>query len=371
MNARMKFSAVRLVVAWVRVWLLISGFILIVVGLETASDFLKYGGVCLLFGLLLQLVSNVILPLFQPNTDGYAATVHQAGIQQFFQSIENPRTKTTQTLPEIIDRTSFNRRSEFEPVVRVYQLLTIAFVLTAASVALFFMHGAFPVYLFAIGLVIVYLLDGLFELRSKLFFFTQRVDIDSETEREVNQLVSDLAKEAGVQKPTVSFSNNPSFIAGAINPLLLRPTVYVSESIVDAPPHILEGILAHEVGHLRLDEEQYRMDKVIHAVTPVVLVLFASVGLTVWSAVACFIGLSVSMMVTRNYRIQNEYLADDIASELTEPEYVILGLVEFTEQNPFIGEPLPFGEELTEISDSHPPLHRRIERLASSNQTFN
>lgn len=371
MNRSLLQNSVILSSRWVRLWFYLVGVAVLSIGLAKSTyTLLMYGAVLLLVGGIIQAVGGVLHRL-QPKADNYAASVHRAMVERFFVEADDTQT-VVRSIPELISRTSFNRPNKLRPLREAYQSMTVVVVFVAIASALHQIFNPNAVYGFATLLLIVYATDRWFGLRSYMYFQTQKHTPEQDTQH-VEVLVKRFSKQLELdEEPEIVYSKNEEFIAGATNPTFRPAQLYISTALLEKQTHIQRGILSHEMAHIKLDETKLFTHKHIQGLIPLAILLFGTLPFSIPSVVGLTVVTFVLVVGVAMKRHTEEFEADDLASGLTDIEFIVLAILEFTNYNPFVESlPEPF-DTLTSFVSTHPPTSERIQRLVEkSGQSFN
>jgi heat shock protein HtpX len=183
-----------------------------------------------------------------------------------------------------------------------------------------------------------------------------------------------LAARAGVAKPRVYLlrDGHPRALAtgrGATGAVIAVSAVLLAA----APPAELEGVLAHEVAHVRHRDVLVQTAAVVIAT---MLVETSRIGGWLERALLFVLGPVAAAVVHLLLSPQREFLADRAAAQLCDSPHgladALLRLEQANELVHFAGSPAteplytlnPFAEEgLAVLFDTHPPLGERIHRL--------
>jgi heat shock protein HtpX len=183
-----------------------------------------------------------------------------------------------------------------------------------------------------------------------------------------------LAARAGVAKPRLYVIRDGIPLSAVAGRGTRNSAVAVSSSCIGAcPPAELEGLLAHEIAHVRL------RDMPVQTVAAVVAALFletSRIGGFLQRTLLFFLGPVAAAFVHALVSPKREFTADRLAAELCDSPHgladALMRLEQAAELVPFEGSPAteplfpinPFAERgLGGLFGTHPPVAERVSRL--------
>lgn len=183
-----------------------------------------------------------------------------------------------------------------------------------------------------------------------------------------------LAARAGIAKPKLYLIPDGIPVAAATGRGIRSSAVAVSTACVSAcPPAELEGVLAHEIAHVRLREVQVQTAA---AVTASVLLETSRIGGFLQRALLFVLGPVASSCVHLLLSPKREFAADRLAAQYCESPHgladALIRLEQAAELVAFEGSPAaeplfiinPFAEHgLGALFVTHPPVGERVRRL--------
>lgn len=190
----------------------------------------------------------------------------------------------------------------------------------------------------------------------------------------LHSTVERLAARAGILKPRLYLIPDGIPLAAATGRGARSSAVAVSTGCVSAcPPAELEGVLAHEIAHIRLHEVQVQSAA---AVAAAVLLETSRIGGFLERALLFVLGPVAAACVHLLVSPKREFAADRFAAELCSSPHGLAGalirLDQAAELVPFEGSPAteplftinPFAERgLGALFVTHPPVGERVRRL--------
>jgi len=224
-------------------------------------------------------------------------------------------------------------------------------------------------------------------------------ELPKEAALEIHRLVENLAITAGIPKPKIYFIDSPALNAFATGRDPSRASVAVTRGLLESLDRSeLEGVLAHELGHVKNYDIRFATAVAVFVGFTVILSdLFMRA--TLWGgtrrrgdrqgdgnqlqallAVVGLILLIMSPIIAKLIQLaisrQREYLADSSGAILTRyPEGLARALEKISQGPPlesagratahlFIANPFKSGN-ITTLFSTHPPISERIKRLRS------
>lgn len=183
-----------------------------------------------------------------------------------------------------------------------------------------------------------------------------------------------LAARAGIAKPRLYLIPDGIPLAAATGRGIHSSTVAVSTGCVSAcPPAELEGVLAHEIAHVRLHEVQIQTAA---AVAAAVLLETSRLGGFLQRALLFVLGPIAAACVHLLLSPKREFAADRLAAQLCDSPHgladALIRLEQASELVAFEGSPAteplftinPFAEDgLGALFVTHPPVGERVRRL--------
>jgi len=183
-----------------------------------------------------------------------------------------------------------------------------------------------------------------------------------------------LAARAGVAKPRLYVIRNGIPVSAATGRGIRSSTVALSAACISAcPPAEIEGLLAHEIAHVRLRDVQVQTAA---AVIAALLLETSRVGGYFQRALLFVLGPIAAAFVHALVSPKREIAADRLAAELCNSPHgladALLRLEQASELVPFEGSPAseplfsinPFAESgLGGLFGTHPPVAERVRRL--------
>lgn len=183
-----------------------------------------------------------------------------------------------------------------------------------------------------------------------------------------------LAARAGVAKPRLYVIREGIPVSAAAGRGRNSSTVAVSAACIGAcPPAELEGLLAHEVAHVRLRDVQVQT---VAAVIAALVLETSRIGGFLQRALLFLLGPVAAAFVHALVSPKRELAADRLAAELCGSPHgladALLRLEQAAELVPFEGSPAteplftinPFAEQgLGGLFGTHPPVADRVHRL--------
>jgi heat shock protein HtpX len=183
-----------------------------------------------------------------------------------------------------------------------------------------------------------------------------------------------LAARAGIAKPRLYVIRIGIPLSAAAGRGRRSSTVAVSSAAITAcPPAELEGLLAHEVAHIRLRDAPVQTAA---AVVAALLLETSRIGGFLQRALLFLLGPVAAAFVHALVSPKRELAADRLAAELCESPHgladALLRLDQAAELVPFEGSPAteplftinPFAERgLGGLFGTHPPVAERVRRL--------
>ena len=183
-----------------------------------------------------------------------------------------------------------------------------------------------------------------------------------------------LAARARVPKPKAYLLRDGHPRALAVGRGATGAGIVVSAGLLAAaPPAELEGVLAHEIAHVRHRDVLLQTSAVLIAT---MLVEMSRIGGWLERALLFVFGPVAAAVVHLLLSPRREFLADRLAAELCESPHgladALLRLEQANELVDFAGSPAteplytvnPFAEEgIAALFDTHPPIGERIRRL--------
>lgn len=353
-------------IRWIRVWLYIVGFGCLLVGVFQRPQRIFLIGGSSLIALSLVLYGVLIgLKSYRPRRDDYAASIHRAGIEQFFTN-EVTGSKLNSSLAEIVRRTTFTRPNSIQPINEFGKMLTVVVFLATVGVFGKLLVSPVLLYVLACGFTLVYLSDSWFALRSRLYFHRRKtIDKDDLDTAHLEHMVDVFADQLGIQSPEIIYTESERLLAGETNGYFVRPQLYVSTQLLEQQNHIQTGILAHELAHMYLDETADWSYRYFQFLIPVLFVGFAVLPISAASIGGFVCGLAIVSVFISRQRHQEEFDADSVAAKLTQTEFVLLAILEFSNYNPFLDELSVVPKVITRLSSTHPRVSERITRLTN------
>lgn len=190
----------------------------------------------------------------------------------------------------------------------------------------------------------------------------------------VHSTLERLAARAGIPKPRVYVLRDGHPRALAAGRGVIGASVVVSSGLLAAaPPAELEGVLAHELAHVRHRDVLVQTAAVVIAT---MLVETSRLGGWLERALLFVLGPVAAAVVHLLLSPRREFLADRAAAELCESPHgladALLRLEQANELVYFEGSPAteplytvnPFAEDgLAALFETHPPIGERIRRL--------
>lgn len=183
-----------------------------------------------------------------------------------------------------------------------------------------------------------------------------------------------LAARAGIAKPRLYLIPDGIPLAAATGRGLHSSTVVVSAGCVSAcPPAELEGVLAHEIAHVKLHDVHVQA---VATVTAAVLLETSRIGGFLQRGLLFVLGPIAAACVHLLLSPKREFAADHLAAELCDSPYgladALVRLEQAAELVEFEGSPAteplftinPFAEHgLGALFVTHPPVGERVRRL--------
>jgi heat shock protein HtpX len=196
----------------------------------------------------------------------------------------------------------------------------------------------------------------------------------------LHSTVERLAARAGIAKPRLYLIPNGLPIAAATGRSVRSSALAVTTGFVAAcPPAELEGVLAHEIAHVRLHDVQVHTAA---AVAAAVLLETSRIGGWFERALLFVLGPTAAACVHLLVSPKREFAADRYAAKLCDSPHgladALLRLEQAAELVEFEGSPAseplftinPYAEDgLAALFVTHPPVGERVRRLRSLDPT--
>ncbi|HLX32750.1 MAG TPA: M48 family metalloprotease [Gaiellaceae bacterium] len=190
----------------------------------------------------------------------------------------------------------------------------------------------------------------------------------------LHSTVERLAARAGIAKPKLYLIPDGIPLAAATGRSARNSAVVVSAGCMSAcPPAELEGVLAHEIAHVRLHDIEVQTAA---AVAAAVLLETSRIGGFLERSLLFVLGPVAAACVHLLVSPKREFAADRLAARLCDSPHgladALLRLDQASELVPFEGSPAaeplftinPFAERgLGALFVTHPPVGERVQRL--------
>ena len=298
-------------------------------------------------------------------------------------------------MPNLYKQIEANKRASI-----ILITLVLGLVIGVVGLYSFYVRGDFVLPIIAAIFAIPSSLIGYYS-GDKIALATNRaVNLPPDAAPELNRMVENLAITAGLPKPKLYYIDSPALNAFATGRDPEHASIAVTRGLVERLERSeLEGVIAHELGHVKNYDIRFATLVAIFVGFLVILsdmfmrvsfwgggfrgrdnnrsdnrlgAILAVVGL-ILLIVSPIIGKLIQLAVSR----QREYLADSAGSLLTRyPEGLARALEKISSGPPletaghatahlFIANPFK-GKSLSTLFATHPPVEDRIRRLRES-----